>query len=89
MSHVVGSALSIARVVIQNSEEILDLPRALLLHLYACGLNTEVCRSIMLFVLPNRLPTVTEVRRSMFSWSLPRQILPGKKTKKPKKETGG
>lgn len=34
-----------------TSEEIDGLPRALLLHLYARGLNTEVCICIMLLFI--------------------------------------
>lgn len=43
INYSVGSALLIAQHVFQTSEAIQDLPRALLLHLYARGLNTGVC----------------------------------------------
>lgn len=44
----VGSAMLIGQHVVQASEEIQDLLRALLLHLYARGLNT---RSMYLVVV--------------------------------------
>ena len=42
ISHLVGSAVSIAQAVSRLRGDD-GLPRVLLLHLYACGLNTEVC----------------------------------------------
>ena len=48
--HVVGSAVSIAQDISRPPRKSMVCPAALLLHLYARGLNTEVCVCIILLL---------------------------------------